>query len=1001
MQSGIEKRVLVIGSGPVVIGQAAEFDYAGSQACRILKELGYYTVLLNSNPATIQTDWETADKVYIKTINVKNAAEIIRQERINGIVPGMAGQTGLNILLELKDAGILDRYNVEILGTPPEGIRMAEDRTRFHEAMVRNGIKVPESKIVHREKWKEELEEVDFYPFIARTSFTLGGKSGKILESRDEAKVFFEGLFSIGSVDQVEIERSLKGMIEMEYEVMRDLQGNSIMICNMENLDPMGIHTGESVVVTPSLTIPDRLHQEMRREALKIAEILMIRGACNVQFAVDLDHNEIYAIEANPRTSRSSALASKATGYPIAKIATYIVCGHPLTEIRNPITGNTSAAFEPSQDYVTVKIPLWPDTKFTEDMDIGVSMKSVGETMGIGRNFEEAFFKALVSLEIDLSAYFKKTLSKEEIIGNLSKPSSRRFAHIISALINGIDIREISNRTGWSSEILVKLQAVLNRVKVKGEEDLWKELAELKKIGLPDRVIYWITGIEERDILQYRIKKGILPAVRMIDSSSGEYRSDTRYAYSTYGERDDIEISSRESVLIMGSGPNRIAQGLEFDYSSVKAVREIRRMGLGAIMINSNPETVSTDFDTSDELYFDPLVPEYVCGIIMKRKVKGIIIQFAGQTGQNMASIISEVLGKDIILGTSSESIEKIENRELFSAFLKEKSIIQPEWVPAHNGKEIEKSADLIGLPIIVRSSFIIGGSLFKIIRNREELLNYVNMASSGSYHVSRYIENAREYDLDFISNGKEIQVCGIMEHLEEAGVHSGDAISIMGRGIPEDWIAEKATEIARTIGIHFGISGFGNLQFMEKGGEIYIIEMNARASRTIPVISKFTGINWVGLGISAILTGKMKIEKPEYSGFCAKIPVFPFDRFENFSMSLGPEMRSTGEAMVFGSTIGELREKIKEEIGYGGSFILYSDGKFQFHDGINTREINREQASTIIKDQGRNITYFETAPADEEIRRMCYQRKIPVIQGKRAFDFINGQSIFISNRTY
>lgn len=998
MQSGTEKRVLVIGSGPVVIGQAAEFDYAGSQACRILKELGYYTVLLNSNPATIQTDLETAHKVYIKTINAKNATEIIREERINGIVPGMAGQTGLNILLELYDSGVLDRYNVEIMGTPPEGIRMAEDRTRFHEAMVRNGIRVPVSKIVNREKWKEELEEVDFYPFIARTSFTLGGKSGKIIESREEAISFFDQLFSRGSVDQVEIERSLKGMIEMEYEVMRDLEGNSIMVCNMENLDPMGIHTGESVVVTPSLTVPDRLHQEMRRQALRIAEILMIRGACNVQFAVDIDHSEIYAIEANPRTSRSSALASKATGYPIAKIATYIVCGYPLTEIRNPITGNTSAAFEPSQDYVTVKIPLWPDTKFPEDMDIGVSMKSVGETMGIGRNFEEAFFKAVVSLETDLSAYFKKTSQKHEILRNISRPGSRRFAHIISALMNGIDVREISNRTGWSTEILLKLQVVLNRVKGKAEEDIWKDLEELKKIGIPDRIISWITGIHEKEILQYRINKGILPAIRMIDSSSGEYRSETRYAYSTYGETDDIEISSRESVLIMGSGPNRIAQGLEFDYSSVKAVREIRRMGMGAIMINSNPETVSTDFDTSDELYFDPLVPEYVYGIILKRKVKGIIIQFAGQTGQNMASVIVEVLGKNIILGTSSESIEKIENRELFSAFLKEKSIMQPEWVPAHKGQEIVKSADLIGLPIIVRSSFIIGGSLFKIIRNSVELSDYVKLASDGNYHVSRYIEGAREFDLDFISNGKEIQVCGIMEHLEEAGVHSGDAISIMGRGIPEEWITEKATEIARTISIHFGISGFGNLQFMEKDGRIFVIEMNARASRTIPVISKFTGINWVGLGISAILTGKMNAKKVEYKGFCAKIPVFPFDRFGNFSMSLGPEMRSTGEAMVFGSTLEELRHRIKEEIGYGKGFILYSGGKFQFHNGENIREIDRDQVSNITRDQRRNITYFEAEPSDEEIRRTCYQRKIPVIQGRRAFDFFNGQVIFTNN---
>ena len=998
MQSGTERRVLVIGSGPVVIGQAAEFDYAGSQACRILKELGFYTVLLNSNPATIQTDWETADMVYIKTINLKNATEIIREEKINGIVPGMAGQTGLNILLELYDSGVLDKYNVEIMGTPPEGIRMAEDRVKFHEAMVSNGIKVPESRIIHREKWEEELEDVNFYPFIARTSFTLGGKSGKILENKDKARVFFNSIFKNDSVAQIEIERSLQGLIEMEYEVMRDIAGNSIMVCNMENLDPMGVHTGESVVVTPSLTIPDRLHQEMRRQALEIAEILLIRGACNVQFAVNPNTYEIYAIEANPRTSRSSALASKATGYPIAKIATYIICGYSLNEIKNPITGNTSAAFEPSQDYVTVKIPLWPDTKFPEDMNIGVSMKSVGETMGIGRNFEEAFLKAVVSLETDLSQYFNGAISMEEVIGNLSHPNSRRFTHIISAIIKGMDINEISRMTGWSAEILSKIDGILNKINGKRENEIWNNLKEYKEMGIPDRIISWITGRSEKEILDYRIRNGILPTIKTIDSSSGEYRSETRYAYSTYGEADDIEPASTESVLIMGAGPNRIAQGLEFDYSSVKAVKEIRRMGMSAIMINSNPETVSTDFDTSDELYFDPLVPEYVCGIILKRKAKGIIIQFSGQTGQNMASIINEVLGRSVILGTSSESIEEIENRDLFSTYLKEKSILQPEWISAHNGHEIEKSADSIGLPVIVRSSFIIGGSLFKIIRSREELSNYVRLAFTGNYHVSRYIEDAREFDLDFISNGKEIQVCGIMEHLEEAGVHSGDAISIMGRGIPEEWISERAIAIARTIAIHFGISGFGNLQFMERRGEIYIIEMNARASRTIPIISKFTGINWVGLGIDAIMTGRMKIEKPQYSGFCAKIPVFPFDRFENFSLSLGPEMRSTGEAMVLGSTIEGLREKMKEEIGYGGRFILYSGGKFEFHDEGNIIGINRAQVSSIIRDQGRNITYFETDLADEGIRGMCYERKIPVIQGKRAFDFFNGQSVFLNN---
>ncbi len=993
MQSETEnKRVLVIGSGPVVIGQAAEFDYAGSQACRILRSLGIYTVLLNSNPATIQTDEETADRIYVMTINFENAVRIIEKEKINGIVAGMAGQTGLNILLELYDRGIIEKYGIEIMGTPPEGIRLAEDRSLFHQKMVENSINVPESMVIRVDSWKDDLERVEFYPFIARTSFSLGGNSGRVIRNREEAERFFSSFFSIEGNNQLEIERSLLGLTEMEYEVIRDDSGNAIMVCNMENIDPMGVHTGESIVVTPSLTIPDHLHQEMRRQALKIAEILMIRGACNVQFAVDIDRERFYAIEANPRTSRSSALASKATGYPIAKIATFIVCGYALTEIRNPITGNTSAAFEPSQDYVTVKIPVWPSTKFPEDTEIGIAMHSVGETMGIGRSFEEAFLKAVASLEINLGKFFRGDMPVEEIRENISFPNNMRYAYIIAALVRNMGIHDIHNRTGWSEEILLKLKNITDLINSARTGNMEDNLEKYKRAGIPDIILSWVTGRSEVDILKMRIGKNLLPSIRKIDSSSGEYNSVTKYLYSTYLEEDDLSEDMERKILIMGSGPNRIAQGLEFDYSSVKAVREIRKMGLNAIMINSNPETVSTDFDISNELYFEPLTLEYVSGIIQKRKVSGIIVQFSGQTGQNMASSIAEVFGESMVLGTSPKSIQGMEDRNLFSEFLRQNNILQASWEGAESRGQIEEAVRKMGLPVIIRSGFIIGGSMIRIIRNSMELEKYLNEAPEGKYHISRFMEDAREFDLDFICNVDQIEICGIMEHIEEAGVHSGDAISIMGKGIPEKWIEAEGRRIISLISGHFKMKGFGNLQFMEKDGRIYVIEMNARASRTVPVISKFTGINWVGKGIRAILNGEIDREDVHIKGYCAKIPVFPFDRFENSIYALGPEMRSTGEAMATARDMEDLVEKIRVEKGIGRDYIVNINGEFTyFHGGIGEK-VSREQCISIMGKYGRKLPYFEYDSHDMDLRKFCYMRRIPVFQGKRIFEFMNNR---------
>ncbi len=986
-------RVLVIGAGPIVIGQAAEFDYSGTQACKVLREMGAYTVLINSNPATIQTDSDTADRVYIRTVNWKNAEKIIVEEKINAIIGCMAGQTGLNTLLELDKRGVLDKYSVRVLGTQPEYVRMAEDRILFHELMRLNGIRVPESMNIEAGSWKQKLDGIDFYPFMARTSFTLGGKSGAIIRNRKEAEELFSHVFSEGRQKEMEIEHALGGLVEMEYEVIRDSTGNSIMICNMENIDPMGVHTGESIVVTPSLTIHDSLHQRMRREALKIADLLRIEGACNVQFAIDHEKDEIYTVEVNPRTSRSSALASKATGYPIAKIATELITGKILTEIINPITGNTSASFEPSQDYVVVKIPLWPEKQFPEEHDIGVSMKSTGETMGIGRTFEESFFKAIVSTELDLSKYFMRKLPAEYIEQHIRSPSRVRLGCIINAIKSGYSCENISEMSGWDERILMRVYEPLRRLFSMNREEIMQNLRELKITGIPDRIISWSSGISEKELIEIRRKIGIFPVYRIIDSSSGEYRSGTRYLYSTYGEEDESGGPLEGSIIIMGSGPNRIAQGLEFDYSSVKAVRYLRKIGKKPLMINSNPETVSTDFDESAQLFFDPLVPEYVSGLIDMKKPEGIIVQFSGQTGQNMAGILSEIHGREIILGTSYESIMNIEDRNLFSKYLQENEVLQPEWTVAGYSDSILEKVRELGLPVIIRSSFIIGGSLMKILRREDEVSEYVsNLKESGSgveLHISRFMERAREFDMDFLCSSGEIQVVGMMEHLERAGVHSGDAISIGGEGIPEEYVKEEAIRIAGLLSSGFSLKGFANLQFMEKDGRIYVIELNSRASRTMPIMSKHSGIQWIEYGTELILGGKIRNITDESHGFYAKIPVFPFDRYHNSNASLGPEMKSTGEAMVSGRTLEELRKNMIAEMGLADHLIVFSkETAAMIHDG-KIQAMSRDEAERLFDHPQDKTVFCSNGKTDSAIRKKCVARDIPFITDDRVFSFL------------
>jgi carbamoyl-phosphate synthase large subunit len=989
-------RVLVIGSGPIIIGQSAEFDYAGTQACKILKSLGIYTVLLNSNPATIQTDSKLADKIFIEPITPKNARRIIMEESINYIIGSMGGQTALNLVLDLYDSGFLEENNVCILGTQPENIRLAEDRDKFHELMDDNGILIPWSLTLNSDNWMQQINKIKSYPVIVRTSFSLGGASGKILDCEEKAMEYFDEIFSSGGGKDLEIEESLLGMTEMEYEIIRDSYGNSIMVCNMENLDPMGVHTGESIVITPSLTIPDNLHQRMRKEALRIADILHIIGACNVQFSIDSKSQKFYVIEINPRTSRSSALASKASGYPIAKIATRVLLGQNLTEIKNPITGNTSACFEPTMDYVTVKIPLWPDEKFKENSTLGISMKSTGEAMGIGKNFEEAFLKAITATEKDYSNFFKSSISYGE--DKLRTPNWERLPISLGELFNGKTVDYVCKLTGWNIRIIQRIKNLvdLTKEKIKNLNEI--NLRELKDAGVTDRFIQWMSGVSEVELLEKRERFGILPTIRMIDSSSAEFQSSTKYLYQTYGEENEGLENIRNSVLIIGAGPNRIGQGVEFDYSSVKAIESLKSMNYSSIMINSNPETVSTDFDVSDELFFDPVSLEYVSGIIESRKPEKIILQFSGQTGQNMAKKISSFYGEKIIGGTSSEYIEKIENRNQFSNLLKEMNLKQAKYFECNSWQEVEESCFNFHYNVIIRGSFVIGGSFMKIIKSREELDLFIEQNSqvvSNNYlnlQVSEFIKEAKEYDVDFIGNGKDFNIMGIMEQIEFAGIHSGDSVAIIGEDIPHKKIEEKIKEIVGFLVLHYEIKGFGNLQIMEKDGEVYVIELNSRSSRTVPFISKFTGIDMVQMGMEAIMEGKISSQSIKTKGYAAKIPVFPFDRFPESKYELGVEMRSTGEAMVIGSTIEELKGKIRDFLKIENQDILiFSRDFIHFKKEKESVHIKEEEALLLLKNS-KNIMIVCCQDYEKKnlVGKIASNKKIPLILDRELATYLD-----------
>jgi len=895
------KKVLVIGSGPIVIGQSAEFDYSGSQACASLRAEGVEVVVINSNPATIQTDRDIADIVYIEPLRADFVEKIIEKERPQGLIATMGGQTGLNLAVELWKKGVLEKYGVELLGTGIEAIELAEDRGKFKELMKRLGEPIPESVAANTKEEAEKFSGEHKFPLILRPAFTLGGTGGGIAHDQEEFDKLLELGFTLSPTHQVLVEESVLGWGEFEYEMLRDPYDNCIMICNMENVDPMGVHTGESVVVAPSQTLSDDEHQMLRSAAIKIIRALKIEGGCNIQFALNQKTGEYVVVEVNPRLSRSSALASKATGYPIARVAAKIALGMGLHEIKNAVTKSTPAAFEPSLDYCVVKIPRWPFDKIPEgNRIIGTQMKSTGETMAIGRTFEEAFGKALRSVEMKL-----RKPKLEEWEWNMTAPTDMRIYSILEALKHGWDKGKIHSLTQIHMWFLDRLAAYANvENRLKHEQFSGGLLRAAKRMGYSDEKIAEATGQQPEAVRTERKKIGIRPVYKMVDTCAAEFTAQTPYYYSTYETENESAPTDRRKVVIIGSGPIRIGQGIEFDYCCCHAAFALREMGIESIMINNNPETVSTDFDTSDRLYFEPLTFEDVMAVIEHEKPEGVIVQFGGQTSINLAERLEKNGVK--ILGTQVEGIDVAEDREKFKALLHKLGIRQPENATATNEEEAVAAANRIGYPIVVRPSYVIAGRGMQIVYDETGIRKYIDEAVEVSEKrpvlIDKYIENAIECEIDGVADGKQLFVGGIMEHVERAGVHSGDANNVVPCVRMKKEVQEKILEYSEKIALALDTIGSINIQYVVQKDVIFVLEANPRASRTMPFLSKATGVPLVKVATKVIM-GKTLSElgctrMPKLSHYSVKGVVFPFLKLPGSDTVLGPEMKSTGESM-------------------------------------------------------------------------------------------------------
>ncbi|SDW04368.1 carbamoyl-phosphate synthase large subunit [Marininema mesophilum] len=904
------KKILVIGSGPIVIGQAAEFDYAGTQACQSLREEGIEVILINSNPATIMTDTDIADKVYIEPMTPEFITQVIRKERPDGLLPTLGGQTGLNLAVKLAESGVLEREGVRLLGTELHAITCAEDRDLFRNLMRELNEPVPESDIVHTVEEAVSFADQTGYPLIVRPAYTLGGSGGGIADSEEELREIVDNGIRYSPIGQCLIEQSIAGFKEVEYEVMRDAADNAIVVCNMENFDPVGVHTGDSIVFAPTQTLSDREHQMLRTASLKIIRALDIRGGCNVQLALDPHSFQYYVIEVNPRVSRSSALASKATGYPIARIAAKIAIGYQLDEIINPVTGETTACFEPTLDYVVSKIPRWPFDKFTDaNRKLGTQMKATGEVMAIGRTLEESLFKAVRSLEIDLDHVQlpdADQLDRKTLIQRLAVPDDERLYLLAEWFRRGEGLEEAHRITQIDRFFLGKLEKIVALERELADEEWTLDLlTRAKRLGLTDRSIARFSGRKEEEVRRYRQAEGLRPVYKIVDTCAAEFEAATPYFYSTYEWEDEVVKTGKDTVVVLGSGPIRIGQGVEFDYATVHAIQAIRDAGLEAVIINNNPETVSTDFNISDRLYFDPLYIEDVLHIIEKEQPVGVIVQFGGQTALNLARDLREA--GIPILGTSLDEIDRAEDREKFERLLGDVGIPQP---PGKGVTSVEEALEVVrelGFPVLVRPSYVIGGRAMEIVYSEKELLNYMAAAVKVNPNhpvlIDRYLQG-KEIEVDAISDGETVMVPGIMEHIERAGVHSGDSIAVYPpRSITQkqkERLVEMTTQLARAL----KTKGLINIQFVLHEEEIYVLEVNPRASRTVPFLSKVTGVPMarvatrIMLGHNLLAQGYSGGLWPEGEDVAVKVPVFSFAKLRRVDVTLGPEMKSTGEVM-------------------------------------------------------------------------------------------------------
>jgi len=958
------KKILLIGAGPIVIGQACEFDYSGTQACKVLRSEGYEVVLVNSNPATIMTDPEFADKTYIEPLTKDILREIIRKERPDALLPTLGGQTALNLAMELEESGVLARYNVEMLGARADVIERAEDREKFKQAMLEIGMDMPGSASVHTmTEALNAIELIGGFPLIIRPGFTLGGTGGGIANDMDEFKTIVQRGLDASPTNEVLIEESLVGWKEYELEVMRDHKDNAVIICSIENLDPMGVHTGDSITVAPQQTLTDREYQRMRDATLDVIRAIGVEtGGSNVQWSVNPKNGRMVIIEMNPRVSRSSALASKATGFPIAKIAAMLAVGYTLDEISNDITRETPACFEPSIDYVVTKIPRFAFEKFpTADSTLTTQMKSVGETMSIGRTFKQSFQKALRSLEIGRAGFGAdgkggklEKIEKEELDAELIRPNAMRVFYIYEAFRRSYSIEQVFELTGidrWFLRHLHELVAYESEIKtcadlgeLSDDEALFRQI---KEFGYSDKQIAYLLGATEREVANARKKLDILPVYALVDTCAAEFEAFTPYYYSTYGELDEVKTSDRKKIMILGGGPNRIGQGIEFDYCCVHASFALRKAGYETIMVNSNPETVSTDYDTSDRLYFEPLTVEDVLHIYEREQCEGVIVQFGGQTPLNIAAELQEN-GVNII-GTSPENIEAAEDRDFFQKLVTKLGIKQPENGLAVNAEQAVEIAEKIGYPVLVRPSFVLGGRAMVIVYNEKWLRKYMTEAVEASEErpvlIDRYLENAVELDVDCLSDGDNAVIGAIMEHVELAGIHSGDSACTIPTLNIDDDVLKVIRQHTYNLAKELKVCGLMNVQYAVKDNEVYILEVNPRASRTVPFVSKAIGVPLAKIA-SLVMTG-VKLDEIGFTQevipkhYSVKEAVFPFKRFPGIDIVLSPEMKSTGEVMGIDPIPG--LAYLKSQIAAGNDIPKTTGNIF-----MSIRSLDREEIAPL-----------------------------------------------------